>query len=48
MIAEIKSWSYYSASKPLSEVIETYLTQDVGVSAAKIAKIKDIMLEDID
>ena len=48
MIQEIKSWSYYSDNKPLSEVIEQYLVQDCGVSAAKIARIREISLEDID
>ena len=48
MIAEIKSWSYYSDSKPLSQVIEQYLVQDCGVASTKIDKIREIMLEDID
>ena len=48
MLEEIKGWSYYSADKTLSEVIETYLVQDCGVATSAIAKIRDIMLEDID
>ncbi|MCR5309378.1 MAG: tyrosine-protein phosphatase [Bacilli bacterium] len=48
MLEEIKSWSFYSESKPLSEIMETYLTQSCGVASEKIQKIKDIMLEDID
>ena len=47
MIEEIQSWDYY-ANKPLSEVIETYLTRDCGVAPEKISKIREIMLEDID
>lgn len=48
MIAGIKAWSFYSDSKPLSEVMETYLTQTCGVAQASIDKIREIMLEDID
>ena len=48
MLEEIKSWSYYSDDKPLSEIIETYLVRDCGVSQDKITKIREIMLEDID
>ena len=48
MLDEIRSWSFYSDTKPLSEVIETYLIQSCGVASEKIDKIKDIMLEDID
>ena len=48
MLTEIQGWSFYSADKPLSEVIETYLVQECGVAQAKINKIRDIMLEDID
>ena len=48
MLEEIQGWSYYSADKTLSEVIETYLVQDCGVASSAIAKIRNIMLEDID
>ena len=46
MLEEIQSWSYYDANKPLSEIIETYLVQDVGVAQTKINRIREIMLED--
>ena len=48
MIKEIKSWIFYSDDKPLSEIIEQYLTESCGVAASAITKIRDIMLEDID
>ena len=46
MIPAIQGWSYYSPTKTLSEIIEQYLTQECGVAASKIEKIRDIMLED--
>lgn len=48
MIAAIKEWSFYSDSKSLKEIIEEYLTTVCGVSSSSIAKIREIMLEDID
>lgn len=48
MLEEIQSWSFYDASKPLSQIIEQYLTDSCGVSADAITKIRNIMLEDID
>lgn len=47
MIAEIKSWSFYSPEKTLKEVIETYLTTVCGVNPNAIKKIREIFLEDI-
>ena len=48
MLEEIQSWSFYDANKPLSEIMTQYLTDSCGVSADAIAKIRNIMLEDID
>ena len=45
-IAAIKKWSFYDSNKPLSEVIETFLTQTCKVSQGSIDRIKEIMLED--
>ena len=47
MIAGVKAWNFYDASKPLSEIISTYLTDTCGVSSSTITKIRNIMLEDI-
>ena len=46
MIDSIKKWSFYDETKPLKEIIETYLTTVCGVSASSIEKIREIMLED--
>jgi hypothetical protein len=48
MLTEIKSWNFYSDDKPLRDVITQYLTDSCGVSADAIARIRDIMLEDLD
>ncbi len=48
MLEEIQSWSFYDANKPLSQIMEQYLTESCGVSSSAIAKIRNIMLEDID
>lgn len=46
LIAAIKKWSFYDETKPLSEIIETFLTQTCKISQDSIDRIKEIMLED--
>lgn len=46
MIEAIKNWSFYDETKPLKEIVETFLVSTCGVSKDCINKIRNIMLED--